>query len=253
MSTSHRLHWLIAEIHKGRDAMVTFSYNTSNHREKIKFILTDAYASTGVYRPCVMSALMSLQAAIVAGISTDRGHKSSDGRTIVEFWIQQPTSHFDDSIPGFPSVPDPAPHAPLVVGSGQVGQQTEPIDGAELVESIVPFEDHASDAALAWYHTHLDETFASLGAHRQSLLNAQEELGKSSREQNSGADHSDTLRGLVSSMREYIRNHNQMVTEAIEPFRKFADKFLAQGLTCRCPAEVLGSMHIEDRILDGGT
>jgi len=89
--SSSRLLWLIDEVHKGRSASVSFSYNAVTCREKLKFVLEDAYSCTNVYRPCILAALTSLHAAVLTSIVTDKGHKShTNGNTIVEFWIQQP-------------------------------------------------------------------------------------------------------------------------------------------------------------------
>jgi hypothetical protein len=50
-----------------------------------------------VYRPCLMGALLSAQSALGSSISTDKGHKSSNGQTVIEFWFQQPpTSNLDE-------------------------------------------------------------------------------------------------------------------------------------------------------------
>ena len=90
MSSSQRLQWLLGEVHNGRNAHVTFSYNVQYKREKVKFVLEESYAAGGVYRPCVMAALCAIQSALLNSIVTDKGHKSyRDNRSIVEFWIQQ--------------------------------------------------------------------------------------------------------------------------------------------------------------------
>ena len=56
MSSLQRLQWLLGEVHNGRNAHVTFSYNVQYTREKVKFVLEESYAAGGVYRPCVMAA-----------------------------------------------------------------------------------------------------------------------------------------------------------------------------------------------------
>ncbi len=89
----NRLQWLISEVHKGRSVFVTFSHNQVTQREKVKFVLDDAYSTATVYRPCVMAALSAVRVAVSSSIVTDKGHKSkSDNRTVMEFWIQQPQS-----------------------------------------------------------------------------------------------------------------------------------------------------------------
>lgn len=89
MSSTQRLQWLVQEIHLGRNTYVSFSFNELTQREKVKFVLESSYSCSGIYRPCVMGALLSAQAAIESSISTDKGHTSSDKRTIVEFWFKQ--------------------------------------------------------------------------------------------------------------------------------------------------------------------
>ena len=101
MASSRRLQWLITELHQGRSAHVSFSYNAVTKREKVKFILDDAYNMHGVYRPCLQGALLSAQHAFHSSITTDKGHTSSKGCTIVEFWCQQ--------------LPEPALEVPLAV------------------------------------------------------------------------------------------------------------------------------------------
>ena len=93
MSTAERLRWLAHEVHRGRECCVAFSFNAANQREKIKFSLTDSYVCATVYRPCLLGALHSAQFAVECSISTDKGHKSSDGCTVVQFWLKQPSTH----------------------------------------------------------------------------------------------------------------------------------------------------------------
>ena len=89
MSSRKRLQWLASEINAGRSAFVTFSYNAFTRREKVKFTLERSYGVAGMSRPCVMGALLAVQTACITSVSTDKGHTSSDGRTVVEFWVQQ--------------------------------------------------------------------------------------------------------------------------------------------------------------------
>ena len=90
MSSIERLHWLANEIHMGRSAFVSFSFNAGNGREKIKFTLANTYDFHGIYRPCVMAALSAVQCAFDYSIVTDKGHRSkSTGQTIIEFWVKQ--------------------------------------------------------------------------------------------------------------------------------------------------------------------
>ena len=88
MSSLLRLQWLTAEIHHGRCAQVSFSYNAQARKEKIKFTLESSYGVTGVYRPLLFGALVAAQYALDSAITTDKGHKSPHGFTVVEFWCQ---------------------------------------------------------------------------------------------------------------------------------------------------------------------
>ena len=91
MACRARLSWLLEQVHAGRNVCVSFSYNADLRREKIKFVLDDALASTiATYRPCIFSALWSVAAAMEVAVVTDKGHKASSGRCVVEFWIRQP-------------------------------------------------------------------------------------------------------------------------------------------------------------------
>ena len=89
MSTLQRLQWLASQILAGRSAFVTFSFNALTRREKVKFTLDSSFDVSGSPRPCVMGALLAVQHACMSSVSTDKGHSSSDGRTVVEFWVQQ--------------------------------------------------------------------------------------------------------------------------------------------------------------------
>ena len=87
-----RLDWLVHQVHGGRCVNVTFSYNAKLQREKIKFVL-DANSPTAasIYRPCIFGALSAVAQAVEFAVVTDKGHRSSDGRTVVEFWVAQPS------------------------------------------------------------------------------------------------------------------------------------------------------------------
>ena len=56
MASSVRLQWLITELHKGRTAHVSFSFNAVTNKEKIKFVLGDSYCLKNIYRPCLLGA-----------------------------------------------------------------------------------------------------------------------------------------------------------------------------------------------------
>ena len=93
MTTADRLNWLVTEVHRGRNAFVSFSLNPSTCKEKVKFTLTSSCSATHIYRPCLLAALMGMRDAIDFSVSTDKGHTSkSSGDTVVEFWLKQPPS-----------------------------------------------------------------------------------------------------------------------------------------------------------------
>jgi hypothetical protein len=82
----------MAEVANGRGAHVTFSYNPSTTKEKVKFILERSYSDYGVHRPCLLNAINTIKASLEGSIVTDKGHAStSKGQSIVEFWIKQVT------------------------------------------------------------------------------------------------------------------------------------------------------------------
>ena len=58
-------------------------------------MITDKYASKATYRPALLAAIYSIEAAFESSIVTDKGHRSkSRDQSIIEFWIeQQPASH----------------------------------------------------------------------------------------------------------------------------------------------------------------
>ena len=88
--STNRLQWLINGIHTGRSAFVSFSYNPLVQREKVKFVLKDSSQDIQAYRPCLLAALSAVKYASESSITNDKGHRSSNGKTIVEFWLQQP-------------------------------------------------------------------------------------------------------------------------------------------------------------------
>ena len=47
---------------------------------------------SSVYRPVIMAALSALQASMEFAVVTDKGHLSSGGITVVEFWIGHPVA-----------------------------------------------------------------------------------------------------------------------------------------------------------------
>ena len=105
MSSSDRLRWIALEIHNGRAAFVSFSYNQTSNSEKVKFTLLSGYSNDSTCRPCVMAALSAVQVAMACSIVCDKEHKSkSTGQTVVDFWIKQVPCSSASTTPGNPAV-----------------------------------------------------------------------------------------------------------------------------------------------------
>ena len=90
MVSCARLDWLVRQIQGGRCATVHLSYNAITHTEKIKFTLEAACSADCLYRPCVMGALQAVQLAMMSSIVTDKGHTTSQQKSVVEFWVKHP-------------------------------------------------------------------------------------------------------------------------------------------------------------------
>ena len=88
-----RLEWLAHQIHSGRPASVRFSFNPVTATEKIQFAL-DAWdgRQCAAYRPGLTAALYAVDCAFREAIVTDKGHTSSTGQSIVQFWVKLPTN-----------------------------------------------------------------------------------------------------------------------------------------------------------------
>ena len=90
-SSACRLLWLSNEIASGREAFVSFSYNSANRKEKISFTLGSVLENASIYRPSLLCAINSVWSALDLFVVTDKGHKSvSRCRTVVDFWIGCP-------------------------------------------------------------------------------------------------------------------------------------------------------------------
>ena len=137
----------------GRSAHVSFSYNASTQSEKIKFTLDNAYDAHGTYRPLLFGALLAAQHAIDCAVTTDKGHKSSNGSTVVEFWCKQPP--LERPCAATVSVVDEI----IEVTRMPLPLSTRPSDGASLLASGITFDsvpdvadvapcDHVADLAL---------------------------------------------------------------------------------------------------------
>ena len=91
MVSSARLDWLLQQVHGGRSCSVRFSFNPVTMTEKVQFTLeTWDGIHRSIFRPGTMGALLSLQAAMDYSVVTDKGHTSSKGKSVVEFWVSAP-------------------------------------------------------------------------------------------------------------------------------------------------------------------
>ena len=129
MVSSDRLLWLAGQVHSGRQASVSFSYNAELDREKVKFVLQPRVSkSRVVFRPCLMGALSAVQAACGHSIVTDKGHSSSSGQSVIEFWIAQlrladasnnsGVGDTGSNVQGDPPIPSPPTPPPAGTGVG---------------------------------------------------------------------------------------------------------------------------------------
>ena len=87
MASAARLCWVERQIHSGRIARVRYSYNPSTFTEKIHFSI-EPVAGSGTSPPCVLGAISFLKSFLCHAVVTDKGHSSSKGPSIVEFWIR---------------------------------------------------------------------------------------------------------------------------------------------------------------------
>ena len=116
---------------------MAFSFNPSKQREKIKFVVGSHYESAGVYRPCLLAALSAASFAFESSITTDKGHRSSQGVTVVEFWVQQVPQctkfvKFNDEVCEM----EPASPEPLEAGEEKIKETDIKAAHQELVKAI---------------------------------------------------------------------------------------------------------------------
>jgi hypothetical protein len=128
----------------GRFASVSFTFNDSNRREKIKFVLGEGYASGVGRRPVLHAAVAALQETLVSCIVTDKGHKSiSQKQPVVEFWIQQ-APHVDVVGDGM--------HGAVVNAVEHVGVMAEDMDDEgtdDLSKAVVDSRGKGRSSVLA--------------------------------------------------------------------------------------------------------
>ena len=98
-----RLDWLQQQVLGGRNACVRFSFNVSTGTERIQFVLDprndDSCQVVHDQRQCstrrvaLTAALAAVREVAINNVTTDKGHKSSRGSSIITFWIRAPDSH----------------------------------------------------------------------------------------------------------------------------------------------------------------
>ena len=111
-----------------------FSFNPAQQREKVKFVLDDGYQCHAVYRPCVLGALTAVRCACESSITTDKGHRSSTGKTTVEFWLQQHVYEGAEIVPEDVSFPSPAEE--VIDPSTPLSPEGGPYDPSSVVSSL---------------------------------------------------------------------------------------------------------------------
>lgn len=138
MVSQARLDWLSSLIHAGRRGSVAFSYNPATRKEKVKFVL-DAIGVENhpTHRPCMFSAINAIAASLDAYSIADKGHSSTNGRCVIEFWIAQPASSDSDNInhPAGMRVPSRTTHT----------DQKDPANGDIQTEAASLHESFAAD------------------------------------------------------------------------------------------------------------
>ena len=221
MSSLCRLQWLTSQIHMGRSAHVSFSHNASTQSEKIKFTLDNAYDLHGTCRPLLFGALLAAQHAIDCAVTTDKGHKSSNGLTVVEFWCKQP--------------PLVRPGAASVIVVDEMTEvtpmplplSTRPSDGASLLASGITFDsvpdvadvadvapcEHVADLAR---HAHLMVHFEICD--RQDVENKKQVQVLAEDERRLGSEHpivKSSRTRLHSVLRSNAVNRDEIVQKLI--------------------------------------
>jgi len=109
-----------------------------------------------------MGALVAVQNACLLSVSTDKGHSSSDGRTVVEFWIQQVRVASDDEecLPEtFEAYPITAPAEVPVAYSAQ----EDCVDGSGHLSSP-PVVNSTAGIDLGFFADSVGESLASIVA-----------------------------------------------------------------------------------------
>ena len=86
-----RLDWLQRQLHGGRNATVRFSFNTDTSTERVQFVLEErTHRPALIHRPALMATIDAVREAASSNVITDKGHKSSSGTSVVQFWIKPP-------------------------------------------------------------------------------------------------------------------------------------------------------------------
>ena len=192
MVASARLLWLASQVHGGRQASVSFSFNGKTNREKVKFTLKPPqFGQCTAFRPCIMSALSAIQDAMLYSCVTDKGHTSSAGMTVVEFWVAQVCQ---TDATAMVSTSMSAPQVPMTM-SPQVAFASAPVSSARLdpLRNIERPEDaFCSDNVLQLATEHTAVRHVSFGGrtYQEYECNEQEESA-SSQERHSDIDSED--------------------------------------------------------------
>ena len=101
----------------------------------MNFVLDDGYQCHAVYRPCVLGALTAVRCACESSITTDKGHRSSTGKTTVEFWLQQHVNEGAATVPE-DDVSIPSPAEEVIDPSTPLDPEGGPYDPSSVVSSL---------------------------------------------------------------------------------------------------------------------
>ena len=114
-----------------------------------------------VYRPCIFAAISSVAVALENGVVTDKGHRASSGKCIVEFWISQPSPQATAQV-CVESVASEN-HDVVVINSGDlVGEWKVLPDGLQSQDTTLVLADLSDDDILNIVAAHIVERCDSI-------------------------------------------------------------------------------------------
>jgi hypothetical protein len=88
MVVAARILWIRQQVEQGSPAYISFGAAAERGRGKCKVIVDHAGAQTsGIVRSLCLDALSALERRIALASTTDRGHRHSNGRSEITFWL----------------------------------------------------------------------------------------------------------------------------------------------------------------------